>query len=288
MNFGQIPTWKSARHDGFFAIFCSEKNHKMMKRTIIFCVLILMFSSSILSQVTDQELLDLYQELRVADVSDGMDMAGLADIGLIEPNIEALWRDMDRFDHVFRGIAVTVRYVPTNKPRQIFSKADEFQKWEGSWYNDISPEPFVDSLREGSVVVIDASGDGDTGSIGSFNSLLWKSKGMVGIVTTGSLRDSDEVIKQGIPVYLDPLQRGRGIRPGRNELESVNAPIEIGGVLVHAGDVVVADGDGVIIVPRAYAKQVAEAAQQILEKDRGGRRNLYLQLGMPLDFTVKE
>lgn len=259
-----------------------------MKRIIIFCGLIFMFLSSILAQVTDQELLNLYQELRVADVSDGMDMAGLADIGLIEPNIQALWRDMDRFDHVFRGIAVTVRYVPTNKPRQNFGKAADFQKWEGSWYNDISPEPFVDSLRNGSVVVIDASGDGDTGSIGSFNSLLWKSKGMVGIVTTGSLRDSDEVIKQGIPVYLDPLQRGRGIRPGRNELESVNAPIEIGGVLVHAGDVVVADGDGVIIVPRAYAKQVAEAAQQILEKDRGGRRNLYQQLGMPLDFTVKE
>ena len=111
---------------------------------------------------------------------------------------------------------------------------------------------------------------------------------MVGIVTSGSLRDSDEVIKQGIPVYLNPLHRGRGIRPGRNELESVNQPVEIGGTLVSPGDVIVADGDGVIVVPREYAEKVAQFATEILEKDKGGRRSLYEQLGMPLDFTVDD
>jgi regulator of RNase E activity RraA len=87
---------------------------------------------------------------------------------------------------------------------------------------------------------------------------------------------------------MDPLQRGRGIRPGRNEIESVQKPISFGGVLVNPGDVVVADGDGVIVVPRAYAKRVAEAAQVILDGDKGGRRALYIQLGLPLDFTVEE
>ena len=243
---------------------------------------------SLHAQLSDEAVLELYQELRVADVSDGMDMAGLADVGLVDNQIQPLWRDMDAFEHVFRGIAVTARYVPTNKPRPNFTDADDFRDWEGKWYNEISPEPFVQALKKGSVLVIDARGDGDTGSIGSFNSLLWKSKGMVGIVTTGSLRDSDEVIKQKIPVYIDPLQRGRGIRPGRNELESYNRPVEIGGVVVHPGDVIVADGDGVIVVPRAYAQQVAAAAQVILEKDKGGRRDLYIKLGMPLDFTVKQ
>jgi regulator of RNase E activity RraA len=237
---------------------------------------------------TDEEILNWYQELRVADVSDGMDMAGLADIGLMDNIMMALWKDMERFDHVIRGIAVTARYVPTNRPRPLFTDDDAFRAWEGNWYGTISPEPFLEHLKKGSILVIDANGDGDTGSIGSNNSLLWKSRGMVGIVTTGSLRDSDEVIKQKIPVYMDPQQRGRGIRPGRNEIESVQKTIQVAGVQINPGDVVIADGDGVIVVPRAYAKRVAEAAAVILEKDKGSRRSLYIQLGMPLDFTVEE
>ncbi|MDH3650836.1 MAG: hypothetical protein OEQ53_14215, partial [Saprospiraceae bacterium] len=63
-------------------------------------------------QLTDEEILSLYDELRVADVSDGMDMVGLRDIGLIDPSVQALWKDMDDFSHQFRGIAVTVRYIP--------------------------------------------------------------------------------------------------------------------------------------------------------------------------------
>ncbi|MCB0688219.1 MAG: RraA family protein [Saprospiraceae bacterium] len=237
---------------------------------------------------SDSQILQWYKELRVADVSDGMDMAGLADIGLMENNIMAVWKDIENFDHVIRGIAVTARYIPTNRPRPVFENDDNFRSWEGNWYGQISSEPFVEFLKEGSILVIDANGDGDTGSIGSNNSLLWKSKGMVGIVTTGSLRDSDEVIKQKIPVYMDPLQRGRGIRPGRNEIESVQKTVQVGGVQINPGDVVVADGDGVIVVPRKYAKRVAEAAQIILDGDKNGRRALYKQLGIPLDFTVEE
>ncbi|MFW5757007.1 MAG: hypothetical protein ACOCWK_10410, partial [Tangfeifania sp.] len=82
-------------------------------------------------------------------------------------------------------------------------------------------------------------------------------------------------------------KKGRGIRPGRNELESVNRPVTIGGVLVMPGDVVVADGDGVVVVPRKVARQVAEYAHGVLEKDKAGRRSLYESLGIPLDKTVK-
>lgn len=236
------------------------------------------------SSEEDNRILKLFEGLRVADVSDGMDMAGLQDVGLMDPEIKPLWRDVDTFQHFICGIAVTVRYVPTNR-RPGKMSAVEFREWEGRWYREISPEPFVPLLRPGSIIIIDGEQDRDTGSIGSNNSLLWKTKGARGIVTSGGARDTDEVIKQKIPLYLKKI--GRGIRPGRNEVESVNQPIMCGGVLVRPGDVVVADGDGVIVVPREQAEEVAKAARQILEGDKAGRRKLYQQLGMPLDRTVE-
>ncbi|MFH5831201.1 RraA family protein [Halalkalibaculum sp. DA3122] len=244
-------------------------------------------SASAQEQLTDQEILDLYEGLRVADVSDGMDMVGLPDVGLMDQKIEALWKDIDDFSHIAQGIAVTARYVPTNKVVKNPMSKEEFQEWEGDWYTNISPEPFVDSLKEGSMLVIDAGGDGDTGTMGSYNGLLWKSLGTRAVISNGAVRDTDEIIKQKIPVYLDHANRGRGIRPGRNEIESVNKPVVVGGVLVNPGDVVVADGDGVIVVPRKHARQVAEYAREILKGDKQARRNLYKKLGIPLDHTVQ-
>jgi regulator of RNase E activity RraA len=181
-------------------------------------------------------LLELFDGLRVADVVDGMDIVGLRNVGLVDTRIQALWKDLEGFNHQMRGIALTVRYVPHNRVVPNPIAPDSFGVWEGNWYNKVSPEPFVERITPGTVVVIDASGNGDTGSIGSYNSLDWTARGAEGIVTTGSARDTDEIIKQRIPLYMDPLQRGRGIRPGRNMLESVNEPVEIGGALVNPGD----------------------------------------------------
>ena len=66
-------------------------------------------------ELSDEDLLKLYEDLRVADVSDGMDMVGLPDVGLMDQKIVALWKDIDDLSHQFRGIAITARYVPTNK-----------------------------------------------------------------------------------------------------------------------------------------------------------------------------
>lgn len=238
-------------------------------------------------KISDKELLDLYQGLRVADVSDGLDMVGLRDAGLLDTKIEALWKDIDSMKHIVRGIALTARYIPTNKVVKNPMAKDEFQKWEGEWYNKTSPEPFVPLIKEGTILVLDVEGDGDTGSVGSFNSLDWVSRGARAIVSNGGIRDTDEIIKQRIPVYLDMMNRGRGIRPGRNEIESVNKPVTVGGVLIRPGDVVVADGDGVVVVPREYAEAVAQYAREILEKDKEGRRGLYQKLGIPADATVR-
>lgn len=259
-----------------------------MKNYITLLMLFLPGMAFAQQMVGDDQILKAFQGLRVADVSDGMDMVGLRDAGLMDQRIEALWKDIDSMKHIFCGIAVTARYVPTTKIVKNPMPKEEFQKWEGDWYGKISTEPFVEFLKPGSVVVLDVQGDGDVGSVGSFNGLFWVSKGARGIISNGGIRDTDELIKQQIPVYLDYLERGRGIRPGRNEIESVNKPVTIGGVLVRPGDVLVADGDGVISVPREHALQVAEFAHEILSKDKAGRKNLYIQLGKPLDQTVKD
>ena len=260
-----------------------------MKKSLLFLTLAFLISSGTsLAQktFTDQQLLAMFKGLRVADVSDGMDIAGLPDVGLMDQRIQALWKDIDSFKHFFCGIAVTARYVPTNRKVSTTMTPDDYAKWEGSWYNAISPQTYEDSLKPGKVVVIDNQGDGDVGSVGSANSLAWVQKGAVGIISEGGVRDTDEIIKQEIPVYQDPLQRGRGIRPGRNELESVNKPVVVGGVLVRPGDIIVADGDGVIVVPRELAEPVASAARKVLEGDKKARLQLYKATGRPLDSTV--
>ncbi len=232
----------------------------------------------------DAKILELYKNLRVADVSDGLDMVGLPGTGLVNPEIHPDWVDLKDFKHVFRGIAVTVRYVPTQRPA-LPDDLKDFSAWEGNFYNTISTEAFTQLIRPGTAIVIDDVEDRDIGSIGSNNILGWYKLGAAGVVTDAGARDTDEVGLEGVPLYL--RHKGRGIRPGRNEIESVNRPVTIGGVLVCPGDVVVADGDGVVVVPRAVAEQVAKFAYDILIKDKAGRRSLYENLGRPMDKTVK-
>jgi 4-hydroxy-4-methyl-2-oxoglutarate aldolase len=128
-------------------------------------------------------------------------------------------------------------------------------------------------LRKGSALVIEDAEGVDVGSIGSNNIMVWKMKGCVGVVTSATARDTDEIITEKVPLYFKHV--GRGIRPGRNEIESVNRPVVCGGVTVMPGDVIVADGEGVIVVPRARAEEVAKYAGKILEGDKAARRNLY-------------
>lgn len=233
----------------------------------------------------DEQILKLFEGLRVSDVSDGMDKVGLTNTGLMSPEIHALWKDTVHYTHRFIGIAVTVRYVPTNKPPAPAMETKAFDSWVGQWYNQLSSEPFVPIIRKGTALVIDDAPDSDVGSIGSNNIMGWMVRGCVGVITNATARDTDEIITEKVPLYF--RKPGRGIRPGRNEVESVNRPIVCGGVLVEPGDVIVADGDGVIVVPRAKAKEVAEYAKAILDGDKAGRRNLYKKLGLPPDDSVE-
>jgi 4-hydroxy-4-methyl-2-oxoglutarate aldolase len=214
-----------------------------------------------------------------------MDAVGLQGVGLMDPELRPLWRDALRYAHRFVGIAVTARYVPTQRPPSGRLTVEAYDRWSGEWYNALSPEPFTELIRPGTALVIDDAERADVGSIGSNNILAWKLRGAVGVVTNATARDTDEIATEKVPLYF--RRPGRGIRPGRNEVESVNRPIVCGGVLVVPGDVVAADGDGVVVVPRARAEAVARYARTILEGDKKGRRGLYEKLGLPKDKSVE-
>jgi 4-hydroxy-4-methyl-2-oxoglutarate aldolase len=241
--------------------------------------------TKVYSEEEDAKVLELFKGLRVSDVVDGMDAVGLQNIGLMDPDIHPLWRDTKHYTHRIIGIAVTARYVPTNKPPAGRLPVEEYDKWAGQWYSQLSSEPFAPLIRKGTALIIEDAETADVGSIGSNNIMGWRLRGCVGVVTSATARDTDEIITEGVPLYFK--KPGRGIRPGRNEIESVNRPIVCGGVLVMPGDVIVADGEGVIVVPREHAEEVAAYAQKILEGDKAGRRSLYKRLGLPEDDSVK-
>ena len=233
--------------------------------------------------MSDYDILAQYEGLRLTDVCDGMDALRRQDIGLVAGDIRPLWRDIENFSHRFCGLAYTVRFMPTARPVDAYGPAD-FETWKGNWYRTYAGGPPVDEIQKGDVIVIDGGEIGTVGFIGSNNGFAWIAAGAVGIVTNGGARDTDELIKQRVPVYSRRVTQS--IRPGRLELDSTQIPVNIGGVLVRPKDLVLADGDGVIVVPLEIAEEVAKHAWVVAEGDKRGRRRIYERLGREPDWTV--
>ena len=241
------------------------------------------------SERARKEILELYKDLRVTDVLDGMDLIGLQDIGLMKKDIRPLWRDTEKFSHRIVGFAITVRHVPTDVRvgQNSFPDIEGFKKFKSQQYGR-APDAWLKVAKPGDVAVIDAGGIPECGFIGSNNSLGWAEKGVIGVVTNGGARDTDEIVKvKRIAVYCQDGYSTRGVRPGRLIAESFNFPISCGGVLVYPGDVIVADGDGVIVVPREHALTVGRLAREINVGDEKGRADRYKRLGLQPDETVK-
>jgi regulator of RNase E activity RraA len=237
------------------------------------------------SQADNEAIVKKFQGMRVTDVVDGLDVVGLQDVTVMDQGIRPLWTDAQKFSHRVYGVAVTMRLLPPQERAPNFPSHDEFAKWESNWYKTRIPGDFAQWLKPETILVIDASRTKDVGFCGSNNALGWMTRGMRGLVTDGGCRDSDEVVLERIPVY----QRAstRGIDPGRILIESYNTPVNVGGVTVMPGDVIVADIDGVVVVPRAKAEAVAAAAKRIQDGDKAGRRRLYEKMKRSEDFTLK-
>jgi regulator of RNase E activity RraA len=237
-----------------------------------------------MNQTKRDEILKLYNGLRVTDVNDALDAVGLTNVCIMDRSIRPLWRDIENFKHRFVGFAVTYRYLPSNIGPIPKTDFETYKKEKSRWYNEDAPESFFGVLQKGDVVVIDCYTNTDVGFSGSMNTYAWINAGAVGVVTNGGCRDTDELIKQEIPVYSAYI--GRGIRPGRIIADQLNVPVNVGGALVRPGDLIVADGDGVVVVPIEKVYEVAEAAWDIANEDKGARRKEYEKAGRPLDFTV--
>jgi len=97
--------------------------------------------TKIYSQKEDTEIIKLFKGLRVADVSDGMDKVGLKNVGLMSSEIHPLWKDTTHYTHRIIGIAVTTRYVPTNKPHAPAMETKQFNEWVSTTYNTLTPDP---------------------------------------------------------------------------------------------------------------------------------------------------
>ena len=222
------------------------------------------------------ELLALFKGLRVADARDGMDSVMMHRTGSVLPDIRPLWRTRAV------GIARTVRYLPFDGAIPEM-RPEEYDEWVGWYYREVCPYPWMKDIEEGDFCVIDQSGV-DAGLMGSNNSLSGVKSGAVGYVTNGGVRDTDEIIIQKVPFWSAFVSQS--MVQGRLQFDAKDVPVCVGGVTVHPGDVVVADGDGVLVVPVKVARDVARYARKTLDGDKEGRKKLYKALDMELDDTV--
>ena len=224
-----------------------------------------------------QQILEAYEDLRVADVRDGMDTMMMHPAGSLSPAIRPLWRTK-----AF-GLARTVRYLPYegNIPTMT---AEEYAQWTSRYYKNVCTYPWMNEIEPGDFIVIDQSGV-DAGLMGSQNTLSGVRRGVRGYVTNGGVRDTDEIILQKVPFFSAFVSQS--MVQGRLQYDTRDCPVSVGGVTVHPGDVVVADGDGVIVVPQKIALDVARIAHEFHDTDKTARRKHYDVLQIPPDETLR-
>ncbi|GKW03850.1 diguanylate cyclase [Pectobacterium carotovorum subsp. carotovorum] len=185
----------------------------------------------------DQELVALFEGLDTPSVSDALDKVGLHGQAL------AIMPLADYAKPVV-GSAFTVKYVPASNPPGTVGD-------------------FIDDVAEGDVVVIDNGGRTDCTVWGDIMTQYAGLRGVVATVIDGVCRDVSKALGDDYPLFT----AGRFMRTGKDrvQVESVNTTVGIGTVRVAARDIVVADANGVVIVPRGRARAVAETARRIEE-----------------------
>ncbi|WP_277189003.1 ribonuclease activity regulator RraA [Caballeronia sp. BR00000012568055] len=155
------------------------------------------------------------------------------------------------------GPAFTLRNIPAREDLDhvgVFKNPDHPQR------------KAVETAPAGSVLVQDCRGDRSVASTGSILTTRLKVRGVAGMVSDGCVRDSGTIGDIGLPLFCAGASAPLNL--ARHHAVDMNVPIACGGVAVYPGDIVVGDVDGVVIVPREMAAEVARdaAEQEIMEE----------------------
>ena len=130
----------------------------------------------------------------------------------------------------------------------------------------------VDSLLPGEAAVVGTQNSLRNAPWGELLSTAAKVRGARGAVIDGLIRDTRKIAELGFPVFAS------GIKPvdsmGRGIVTAYNIPVEVGGVIVHPGDFVFADEDGIVTIPKDRVKEVIELASDKVRREDGSRAEL--------------
>lgn len=194
----------------------------------------------------DAALVALFAGLDTPGVSDALDKLGIPGqcLGI---------RPLSDQRGTVVGPAFTVKYVPCGQPAGTVGD-------------------FIDDVAPGDVVVIDNGGRTDCTVWGDIMTQYAGLRGIAGTVIDGVCRDVAKALDDGYPLFT----RGRFMRTGKDRVEvgAVNQPVAVGTARVCARDIVVADANGVVVVPRARAIEVAAAARKIEETEARIREHI--------------
>lgn len=204
----------------------------------------------------DQAIFDFIQQnLHVAAVCDILDDLGYRHQAMHQ-RLRPLLPDLRNCGFV--GRARTLRWMET-----------DYVVEEDPYGLEID---FMDSLGAGDVIVHSTDHSGTNAPWGELMTTIAKQRGAVGCVCDSQVRDTVQIIDMGFPVYYT------GIRPldskGRARVMGYDLPVRCGDVLVHPGDLVFADHDGIVVIPQAEIQQVLTLAQEKMQKENHTREEL--------------
>ena len=188
----------------------------------------------------DAQWIDTLARLGVATVHEAQGR-----LGLMHPGMRPVWRGAR-----IAGSAVTVFAHPGD-----------------NWMIHVA----VDVVKPGDVLVVACSSENRDGAFGELLATSLKAHGVVGVVLDVGCRDANEISEMKFPVWSRAISAKGTVK---ETVGSVNVPVVCAGVHVVPGDVVVADDDGVVIVPRAKASAVAKAGVMREEKEAANRMKL--------------
>ena len=205
---------------------------------------------------SDQEIFAFMREhLYVPAVSDILDSLGYLNQAM-HPRLRPLLPDIRNCGFV--GRARTVNWVAT-----------EYIVEEDPYGKEID---VIDSIRPGDVLVHSTDYSGRIAPWGELMSTIAKLKGAAGCVCDALIRDCVRIIDMGFPVYyagIGPLDsKGRGL------VIAYDVPIRCGEVIVHSGEIVFADYDGIVVIPKVAEEKVLALAQEKVGKENVTRQEL--------------